>query len=630
MQLSDFFAPINIYNLSIFLLAFFIFDSIGLQIAYWIKSLSYLRTVYWAFGMGIFVLIWFLLHFFIPFWPVYVWISLIILGIIFIPAYIIRGGWKSLVQEIINFPYPLIFILIAAKPLFFLLSAPPYYTDELAYHFYSPSQLFSEMHWPFLSGVGLYNMIPKLLNTIYILMFSLSKTYVSARILHFLLVFSAIYSISLFIKKKINFYTAILYSFFTLLLSSYFLYHSTLGYVDAAAAAFANLFLVVLTDFLYEKKKEILLTLAVIFGMTIGVKYTILAFLGSALIIGCLIFLIRGKTPQFVLKNYKYFIVSICISLLFGGYWYIKNILLTGNPIFPFVFKCFSGIQCATGYDFFSSWSTPLDSDHFDFIRKVLFQGNIKLYIVTVTFLIFSIVMSIILRLRQLMLLSIIIPSVVFLEILLSKNISGFELRYFFHWVLLIPLILILPFGIFSATEILSRNFRLIITIVLICLLMGSAGLVTAGNIKKMYEPDFVPGYVRNYATRRTNLNQWIDYYAPQTNEVIKWCGENHPMQNLLVIDPSLIWSGYELRAFVLNCTLNIIGPSPNIPVEDYVKEIRKKYNNSYLVSLNSCDAQKPDLTFQPDPDMIRRHEANMKLICFAPQILKNLYLLKN
>ncbi len=630
MQLTDFFAPLNLYNLSIFLLAFLIFDAIGSKVASIIKSPSYLRLIVWSWGLGIFVFLWFILHFFLPFWPIYVWISLLVCGLIFLPSYIKDKSYQSLINEIIRFPYPLIFLLILAKPLFFLLSSPPFYTDELAYHFYSPSQLFSEMRWSFIAGQSLYNMVPKFLNTSYWLMFSLSKTYVTARILHFLLVFSAIYVISVFVKKKINTYAAILYSFFALLSSSYFLYHSTLGYVDAGAAAFANLFLIVIADFLHEKKKNLLLVGGIIFGLTIGMKYTILAFLGSILVISLILFVISGKAKKFMTDNFRYSVFVFILAIVFGGYWYLKNLILTGNPIFPFLFKCFHALRCGTGYDFFASWSTPMDGFHFDLIRKILFQDNMKLFSATVAFLVFSLVISFILRLKQLKLLTIMIPLAVFLEILLSKNISGFELRYFFHWVLLIPLILVLPFGVISKTKLLSKNFQIMISIILTLLLFGTSGLVTLHNIKRLYEPDFVPGYIRNYAMRRINLSAWIDYYAPQTNEVIKWCGEARPMQNLLVLDPSLIWSGYELRAFMVNCTLNVIGPGKDTDIGEYATQIRKKYNNAYLVSFNRCDVKKPDLTFQPDQDMIRRHEANMKLICGATEILKNLYVLKN
>ncbi|EKE20874.1 MAG: hypothetical protein ACD_7C00454G0002, partial [uncultured bacterium] len=68
MHLSDFFATLNFYNLSIFLLSFIIFDAAGVNIACVLKPEKYLRSVYWIWGLALFVFLWFILHFFLPFW----------------------------------------------------------------------------------------------------------------------------------------------------------------------------------------------------------------------------------------------------------------------------------------------------------------------------------------------------------------------------------------------------------------------------------------------------------------------------------------------------------------------------------------------------------------------------------
>jgi hypothetical protein len=637
MQLSDFFSPLNFYNLPIFFIAFIIFDAIGIRIASFLKSPIYLRTIFWVWGLAIFIFIWFLLHLFLPFWPIYVWVSLIISGFIVLPGYINRKEIISLFREVIIFPFPLLILLIIAKPVYFLVSAPPFYTDELAYHFYSPALLITEKSWPFLSGASLYQMVPKFLDTSFIVMFSLSKTYATARLLHFLLVFSAIYAIGKYLKQNINLFAAIAYSFLVLLISPVFLTSATQGYVDAGAAIFSILFLIAFVDFIVKKEKKYLFAAYIIFGITIGIKYTVLAFLGSVILIG-IGFLANYRkilAPALNLSpkhksNFHFSTIAIgsILIVLFGGYWYVKNIIMTGNPVYPFLFKCYKGIKCQTGYDYFASWAIPLDSQHYPLIRSIIFQNSNLLVAATFASLLFAIIAAIILKLDITKILAFIIPVSVLLEIFISKNTSGFELRYFYHWVLLIPLSLALPFAILTKNKLPSNGFKILLGLIIFFFFLLSVGPVVKNNIKRLYEPDFVPGYIRNYTMRRINLYQWIDYYAPETNEIIKWCGEKRPMQNLLVVDPSLIWSGYELHAFMVNCTLNIIGPAPSTNIDEYVKEIRKKYNNSYLVSLNRCGAQKPDLTFQPGADLLARHELNMKLICNSKEVFKNVYIL--
>ena len=163
MQLSDFFATFNLFNTSIFFFAFIVFDAIGTNIAYLLKPTSYLRPVFWIWGLGLFVFLWFLLHFLIPFWPQYVWISLISCLIFSLPLYIKQKGPISFIQTLLQFPYPLLVIPLIFKPFYFLLNSPPFYTDEMAYHFYSPAQLLLENKWPFLgSGApSMYHMYPR-------------------------------------------------------------------------------------------------------------------------------------------------------------------------------------------------------------------------------------------------------------------------------------------------------------------------------------------------------------------------------------------------------------------------------------------------------------------------------------
>lgn len=638
MQLSDFFANFNSYNIVVFLIAFFIFDAIGSTIARLVQSPLYLRTVYWIWGLSIFVFIWFLLHMFMPFLPQYVWTSLIICGILSFPVYIKSGGPKSLLKEIIKFPYPLLIILIVFKPMYFMLSAPPYWTDEMAYHFYSPARLAVEGRWVFLSGPSLYEMIPKFLDTSYILIFSLTRTYAIARVIHFLVVFTSIFSISVFLRQNINVFAGILFSFFSLLLSAKFLESSTLGYVDAGAAVFSILFLITIIDVFIKKRKKYLYPAAIVFGVTVSMKYTVLTFTGSIILVSIIIalflyyrnILALFKTNSIkwnISKHVKTFIfVSLLVSF-FGGYWYIKNIIISGNPIFPFYFKCFSGYTCGTGNDFFAGWATPMDWLHFPIIKDVIFQSD-SFFI----FILISVFVGMIYlfnhKIPAIRIISPLILLSVIFEIIISHNISGFELRYYYHWAMLLPLILVIPFIIPTRILLRSRRYFVILLFIVEILTISSAGKVVWKNVKKIYEPNFIPGYVRNYAMNRTSLNQWLDYYFPEMNEVIQWCGQKHPMQKILILDPALIWFSYEgmMRVYLVNCTIS--NPfSPQYTAEKQAEEITHNYKNKYVVSLEKCDPNSPYINPEPKNELLLiRHELNQRVICQSKEVMKNIY----
>lgn len=644
MQLSDFFATLNFYNLSIFFLVFLILDAIGFRIALVIKPPQYLRITFWIWGLSVLVFVWFFLHFFLPFWTQYIWFSLIILGIFSISPYLKNNGLPSFIDAIFKYPYPLILLIIAAKPLYFLLSAPPYYGDEMIYQFYSPARIFWENSWNFLGNINsvsapnLYEMIPKFLNVGYWLIFSLTKTYATARLLHFLIVFSCFYAISIFLRKSVSLFVSLSYLFLTLYLSASFLHFSTLGYVDAGAAAFAALFLITVVDLLMIKKKNSLYASAVVLGITIGMKYTILAFLFSVILIGLIvaafsykklihtdikkIFVgVFRKRQQFVFFN------TLLLAAIFGGYWYIKNFLMSGNPIYPFFFRCLHSWKCATGFGFFSGWAIPLDWQHFPLIKDIIFQSSNVFFYSVILSLILAIVGSRIFKIKLIQIISLLITLSVITEILLSNKTSGFELRYYYHWVLLIPLVLVLPFAILIKFKTSLIYLKSTLFIVFLFILFSTAGPVAYRNIKRLYEGDFVYGYVRNYATGRIGLNQWIDYYYPQMNDFIKWCGKKGPHKDVLVIDPGLIWISSEeyMRVFMVNCSLitNVIDDYTN---PEIISSIKNNHPNAYIVSLERCEKNKSYKGSNPDPYIVSRYKANKEVICKSEEIFKNLY----
>lgn len=643
MQLVDYFAPLNLENTLTLLLALIIFDAAGTTIATYFDFPRFLRLTNWIVGLALFVFIWFLLHLFIPFLPQYVWTSLVVMGALFLPVYFIKMRYVSLFTEVLLFPFPLAFFALVIKPMFFLVSLPPYLWDEMAYHFAPPALLFTEKAWLFTQSYGckcwgLYEMIPRFLETMFTTFLSLTQTYSTGRALHLLLFFSCIYAVAIFIKEKYSYFPAIVYSFLALFLTSSMLTSATLGYNDSAAAGLTNVFFVCVIGFISSNKKGYLFAAATFLGLAISIKYTPLGFVLATTIVALVLYLLLNlksiifffrKISLHSIKQFSFVLWLPVLMGVFGGYWYVKNWVVTGNPIFPFYFSCKNGIPCGKQNEFFSGWSISFKEENYEQLKSAIFHKSPELYDAFFYAIVAAVVLGVATRKKNVVLIAVMIAAGVYMEIQLSKNIVGFADRYFYHWYLLIPLGLSLPFFIdWKAGRVVFAT-TLIIFNFLGNMVYDSAYKISAFNKNKMREELFVSPEYRNYARSRFTLNEWIASNFPNMKDVIFWCGEKREMTALLVSDPQVIWSSYEglMRVFLVNCDQVILPMVEKENLNQYVQDLKKQYSNAYIVSLDKCNPKKPNIDATDSEKTIKLHyELNQRLICEREESFKNMY----
>ena len=125
------------------------------------------------------------------------------------------------------------------------------------------------------------------------------------------------------------------------------LWESTVGYVDLATALYTWLALYALINAAEsvtgENKQSLswLLLSAVLMGFALGTKYTVLGFWGL-LLIGVLGWNF-AVTRRFAKETIPHAALWGIVSLAIGSVWYIKNWLVTGNPVYPFAYNIFGG-----------------------------------------------------------------------------------------------------------------------------------------------------------------------------------------------------------------------------------------------------------------------------------------------
>src|SRR3989344_7971774 len=191
MPLSEYFQPLNPATISLFFLIFFSFDLWGtfIKSLFSKRQLDSSRIINWLIGLGFFSLLWFLLRFFLPPSQLRIALTILVLDLITLPHYLRAGELKKLAVAWWPLKFPLLVIAPFLPAVFIKASLPPYYSDEMAYHFISPAQLAHLTTWRF--DGNFYPNLPQVFDSFFTLSFVLTKTYSVARLTHFAILVTA-------------------------------------------------------------------------------------------------------------------------------------------------------------------------------------------------------------------------------------------------------------------------------------------------------------------------------------------------------------------------------------------------------------------------------------------------------
>src|SRR6185369_15566076 len=296
LKLSDFFQPLNIVTLSYFFGLFIFFDIVGTFIKNKIlniKNDKYSRILNWLFGFGFFVFLWFVLSLFIPPSQTSISVSIVILFLITCFPYFKNQDYKKLFKSLWDLKVPILIIVPFLPALFVKASLPPYYGDEMAYHFLAPSSLLNITTVKYPGGI--YADLPRILDFFWQQIFTLFHTYSIARLFHFtILATSMVYAYSI-IKKNFSILPAFLFVFVFFSLPQDIILTSTLGYIDVGAYSFLLIGLISGIDFLVSRETDSLVLSGLFWAMNLGTKYTGISTFLSFVVMFVLFILIKRK-----------------------------------------------------------------------------------------------------------------------------------------------------------------------------------------------------------------------------------------------------------------------------------------------------------------------------------------------
>lgn len=634
------FAPLTLFNFGLFGLILFCFEIVGARLAAELKFPAYLRLMAWVWGAMAFVFGWFGLHFFWPFSPWLTWGTLLTITLPHVYWYFKSKQLPKLILALAKYPWVLVFSLLVAKPLFFAVSTPPHIWDEMAYHYYSPAQVQFEQSWQFTSDMtgdfSLYAMLPRFLDTSFVLLFSLTNTYAAARLFHLLLFLTTLSVVGMYLQTRFSGTVGWCWAFLSLFLHPPILLAATTGYVDAASASTILVLTVTIHDWLVQSSWPKWWAITLLSGLALSSKYTTTVFVfGIGLIlIGTLlfrtftnIFQLRSLSSKLLLRWMIKTGVFLLLAIGGGGYWYLKNLWLTHNPIFPFLFPCKAGVLCNTS-SFFSGWALPISWENWPLIKEQLFTPHFNLLGLLQLGLIVTTLTSIIRRDWSRLSLMLLLGLSLSFEVAIHHLFSGYVDRYFYHWFLFVALGLALPLSDFRMTNVSGLALKTVILIWVasyVVMLWKRPVAIARVNVTNANNPQAIETTHRAYVRHQMSLTAWQQHHFPELSSVLEWCAQQPDSPTLYVLDPLLIWRSYEglFRVYVQNCQLQRVAASTE--AIQLVQTLQAN-TSAYVVSLDTCHDE-PNPYADPGLELESAfYQLNQELICQANQPAPHLY----
>jgi hypothetical protein len=259
--------------------------------------------------------------------------SLIIVLFLSVIVSFSKGDWISLKAEfphssgrvidilIKNWKWLLVAILLVAPQLIKLLY-PPRHWDDIMYHLPHARDIVIH-HGLYLNPYVRYPLFPQNIEILYAFLL-LFYDDISTHLIHAscaVITAMGVYSLgTLTSSRKAGVIGAIIF-----LLNPLVQILMKTAYIDLGLTMFVFLGFYCISLWINTKKINWLYLAGFATGMAAGTKYTALIYV-----------LLYAVWIAYEGRNIRHVITFICLVIVFGSPWYIRNYILSGNPVFPF------------------------------------------------------------------------------------------------------------------------------------------------------------------------------------------------------------------------------------------------------------------------------------------------------
>jgi hypothetical protein len=212
---------------------------------------------------------------------------------------------------------------------------PPHMWDEVAYHLPEINEIVKtgKLSFP-LRGDIFYGSLPLAMEVLYLFGVVIGGTSLM-HVLHFTFFIFLIIFLYGYVERRYSQICA-WWVIFLLFFLEEFGSNVVSGYVDGAAAITEVVGFLIAVEWVESKNNKYLYLSSLMWGFSLAIKYsaiyTIPVYL--AIIFLFYFFLYKPKVSLLI----RPFLICLLLAVFMGGFWYIKNLVMLGNPIFPYFF----------------------------------------------------------------------------------------------------------------------------------------------------------------------------------------------------------------------------------------------------------------------------------------------------
>ena len=316
----------------------------------------------------------------------------------------------------------------------------------------------------------------------------------------------------------------------------------------------------------YAKNKNIsdLILFSLSGGMFLGSRYLAIPYLVLPLIFMAI--LIVGNFKKNGKKTISHLMLSGFLVLLLGGYWYIRNFIITGNPIFPTAILGFPGLKNTFSGGLFSTAIINSFDRIIEFIEGFSIETGITVVLSLISW---FFVLGLLIRKKfenKLIPLFLLIglPLYILFYILSPNSALHFDqnIRYVLPGLFLEPLLI----GFIAKTK---RSENIVVALLIVAI------LINFGLLMRINRPQEILGYdLKRNASRGELLYEKLSQTYGSSSSVFQamsWLDKNIPQ------DAKIGYSGFHLHypLFGLSLQRNVdyitLGPCFDCNYYDFI-----------------------------------------------------------